>query len=76
MEVFEQVLLSLGGTEELLRLRHLHHLGEGPRVVHLHMVHDDVIDPFRWQDLGDPLEELCGEGGLHSIEERHLFVHH
>ena len=76
MKVLKQVLLALGGTEELLGLHPLDHLGQRPGMVHLHVVDHDEVDPFRRKDLRDALEVLIPKALLHRVEEHHLFVHH
>ena len=63
-----------GRGEDLFGLGPGHHFGQGPGVVHFHMVDDDVVDVLGFDQMRQAAQQLAAEVGLDRIDQGGLLV--
>ena len=75
VEMIDQVLFSHGRTDDLFGLNQIDDLRCSPRVIHLHMIHHEVVNFLGIHNSGNVTDQIVDERLLDRIKERNLFIH-
>jgi hypothetical protein len=75
LEVAAQAGLALGRAEDFLRLDPVHHFGQTPGMIHLHVIGDDIVDFLGIDDVADAAHHLPDKALFHRVDQGDLVVH-